>query len=171
MLNSLRTLPVIMTAIMLSGCVPHGTSCYDMPYLSGCLATSMPDTYNSGETIWQGDQPYYLYGGEQEVLIFNENLGGWGWYDQRRGWHHASDDISRHIIKEHEQGFGQRPGLLGHDVRRSMEPPQRIDRPELGRSFHMDNDVRRGVELPQRIDRPELGISSHNLPSHQIIRH
>jgi hypothetical protein len=85
---------------------------------------------------YNGGSPTLLVEGSLVPLIFFD--GGWGYYDGRHHWHHAPDEVSRHLEHEREAG-GFRPGGAGPGARFEHRPE---GRPEGGEVFRGQGSFR-----------------------------
>jgi hypothetical protein len=81
-----------------------------------------------------GDPTLLVEGATVPLILYG---GGWGYWDSRHSWHHAPDEVSRHLERERAGGF-HRGGEGFGQQRPEGRPPGGA--PNGGQNFFHAND-------------------------------
>ncbi len=124
-------------------------------------------TYPDDQYTYVDGVPYAVYGGQQEVVVFDSGLG-WGFYDPYRHWHAAPDRWRNDFDHRYPGGrgynppppreFSGRPGFAP-GINPGGRPPDPAIRPGAfqERPGEPRGDLRGGQRAPEPAGRPEPG--------------
>lgn len=106
-----------------------------------------------------GDPTLLVEGATVPLILYG---GGWGYWDSRHSWHHAPDEVSRHLERERAGGF-HRGGEGFGQQRPEGRPPGGA--PNGGQNFFMPTT--RGVRRPLA---PRMAARTLSMPTTRRVR-